>query len=163
MASVSGHVQVRQGARGRVLVALWRDAEGRHKKTLGPAWVKPHGKTAKGATRWRVADGPKPDGYLSPRDAQDALQDLLAGAPKERRPARVTHTFGEACEEWLRYVEHDRERRSSTVRDYRNPVRRYLLPHFGGPRRPSHALRPTTSTPSARRSSRSTRSSLLAR
>ncbi len=105
-------------------VALWRDAEGRHKKTLGPAWVKPHGKSPKGATRWRAADGPKPDGFLSPRDAQQALRDLLASAPKERLPARVTHTFGEACDEWLRYVEHDRGRRSSTVRDHRNTVRR---------------------------------------
>jgi integrase len=114
-----------------VWVALWRDAEGRHKRTLGPAWVKPHGKTSKGATRWRAADGPKPDGFLTPRDAAEALQDLLARAPKQKPPVRVTHTFGQACDEWLRYVENDRERRSSTVRDYRNAVRRHLLPHFG--------------------------------
>ncbi len=131
MASISGHVQVREGARGRVWVALWRDAEGRHKRTLGPAWVKPHGKTSKGATKWRAADGPKPHGFLTPRDAHEALQELLTSAPKEKRPTRVAHTFGQACGEWLRYVEHDRERRPSTVRDYRNTVHRYLLPHFG--------------------------------
>jgi len=131
MASVSGHVQVRENTRGRVWIALWRDAEGRHKKTLGPAWVKPHGKTPKGAARWRASDGPKPDGFLTPRDAEEVLRELLAGAPKEKRPRRIERTFAEACDEWLRYVEHDRERRSSTVRDYRNTVRRYLLPHFG--------------------------------
>ncbi len=131
MASVSGHVQVRQGPRGRVWVALWRDGEGRHKKTLGPAWVKPHGQTAKGAVKWRAAGGPKPEGFLTPRDAEEALRLLLAAAPREKPVGRVQHTFGEACDEWLRYVEHDRERRPSTVRDYRNTVRRYLLPHFG--------------------------------
>ncbi|MGH2970186.1 MAG: tyrosine-type recombinase/integrase [Solirubrobacteraceae bacterium] len=124
-------MQVREGARSRVWVALWRDAEGRHKKTLGRAWVKSHGKTSKGATKWRAADGPKPHGFLTPRDAHEVLQELLTSAPKEKRPIRVAHTFGQACDEWLRYVEHDRERRPSTVRDYRNTVRRYLLPHFG--------------------------------
>jgi len=114
-----------------VWVALWRDGTGRHKKTLGPAWVKPHGKTAKGAPKWRAADGPTPEGLLTPRDAEQALRELLVRAPAEPPVARVEHTFGEACEEWLRYVEHDRDRRPSTVRDYRNTVKRYLLPHFG--------------------------------
>lgn len=132
MRRVSGHVQVREGARGRVWIALWRDVDGRHKKTLGPAWVKPHGKTAKGAVRWRTADGPKPAGFLTPRDAEDALRELLTGAPTERSAERTReHTFGDACAEWLRYIEHDRDRRPSTVEDYGNAVRRYLLPHFG--------------------------------
>jgi site-specific recombinase XerD len=39
--------------------------------------------------------------------------------------------FAEASTEWLRYVEHDRQRTDFTLRDYRNTVRRYLLPHFG--------------------------------
>jgi len=34
-------------------------------------------------------------------------------------------------DEWLRYVEHDRKRRPSTVEDYRNVVRNDLLPEFG--------------------------------
>jgi hypothetical protein len=38
------------------------------------------------------------------------------------------HTFREECEEWLPYVEHDRQRSASTLRDYRNTVRPYLLP-----------------------------------
>jgi len=41
------------------------------------------------------------------------------------------HTFGEASEAWLAYVAHETDRRPSTVKDYRNTVRRYLLPEFG--------------------------------
>jgi integrase len=131
MTRASGHVQVREGARGRVWIALWRDADGRHKKTLGPAWVKPHGTSAKGAQRWRAADGPKPEGFLTPRDAEDRLRELLDGAPREKTAPRVVYTFEDACNHWLRYIEHERDRRPSTVGDYRNTVRRYLIPHFG--------------------------------
>lgn len=127
----TGHLQIREGVKGRVWVALWRDGDGRHKKTLGPAWVKSRGTTERGAQKWRAADGTAPDGYLTPREAEEALAELLAAAPKKRKPKKVVHTFGDACAEWLRYVEHDRDRRESTVRDYRNTVRLYLLPHFG--------------------------------
>lgn len=40
-------------------------------------------------------------------------------------------TFADACAEWLRYVEHDRQRAPSTLRDYRNVVKGSLLPEFG--------------------------------
>src|SRR3954466_12142801 len=46
-------------------------------------------------------------------------------------PAGPKVTFGEACSEWLRYVEFDRQRSPSTLRDYRNSVNRYLLPELG--------------------------------
>ena len=131
MSAPTGHLQVIERARGRQYVALWRDAEGRHKKVLGPAWVKPYGTTPRGATRWRAADGPRPAGHLTPKEAEAELRSILVAAPREPRVGPVQHTFAEACDEWLRYIEHDRERRSSTVRDYRNTVRRYLLPHFG--------------------------------
>ena len=96
--------------------------------------VKPHGRTARGAIKWRAADGPRPAGHLAPKEAEAELRSILATAPREPRVGRVQHTFAEACEEWLRYVEHDRERRSSTVRDYRNtgrrrtPLRRLNMP-----------------------------------
>src|SRR3954447_544843 len=122
MAAVSGHLQVVERAGGRVWVALWRAGEGRHKKALGPAWVKPHGKTAKGAAKWRAAGGPKPDGHLTPREAEAAPARRLAAAPSAPTRASALHTFGEACSKWLRYVEHDRARRPSTVGDYRNTV-----------------------------------------
>ena len=50
---------------------------------------------------------------------------------EERVRARGTVTFEQAAWEWLRYVELDRKRRPCTVRDYRNLLRRDLLPEFG--------------------------------
>src|SRR5215212_6348218 len=40
-------------------------------------------------------------------------------------------TFEDAAAEWLRYVEQDRKRRPSTVRDYRNTITGRLNPEFG--------------------------------
>jgi integrase len=44
-------------------------------------------------------------------------------------PTRAT--FEQACREWLRYVEHDRRRRPSTVRGYLHVVEGSYLPEFG--------------------------------
>ncbi|MEJ7892348.1 MAG: tyrosine-type recombinase/integrase [Solirubrobacteraceae bacterium] len=132
MAAPSGHLQVVESPRtGQRWVALWRDADGRHKKRLGPAWVRAHGSTERGGTKWRAAAGRKPDGFLSPKDAEEELRKILASAPRGKLPALKRHTFGEACAEWLRYIEFDRDRRPSTLSDYRNTVRLYLLPRFG--------------------------------
>ena len=112
--------------------ALWRDAAGRHQKLLGPAHVKDSGRrTPRGAKLWRAGDGPKPNPtWLTPKDAADRLAALLVEAPRVLDDT-VAVSFGEACTEWLRYVEHDRQRTESTMRDYRNTVRRHLLPYFG--------------------------------
>lgn len=135
MVTPSGHLQVIDTPRkGKVWVALWRDAEGRHKRRLGPAWVRAAGTTDRGGTKWRAADGRKPDGYLAPKDAEAQLAQILAAAPRQKLTPLERHTFGEACEEHLRYVEFDRERRPSTVNDYRNTMRKHLLPHFGADR-----------------------------
>ena len=80
--------------------------------------------------------GPKPDAtYLSPAQAGDELQKLLAEAPRQptdpRRKRDQDRTFAEACDAWLDYVEHEKALRPSTVRDYRNAVGCYLLPEFG--------------------------------
>ncbi|HYM80605.1 MAG TPA: site-specific integrase [Candidatus Limnocylindria bacterium] len=130
----TGHLQVVGAAGRRRYIALWRDADGRHKKLLGPAHVRDSGRrTARGARIWRAGDGPKlHPSYLTPREAGDRLAEILAAAPAAV-PAgpRFTPTFSEACAEWLRYVEFDRERTESTLRDYCHTVRRHLLPHFG--------------------------------
>src|SRR5919202_1212504 len=112
-ARITGHVQVKDGARGRKWHAFVTDATGaKSQKVLGPAWVKDTGRrTARGATIWRAADGPKPDGsYLTPKEAEDRLRELLSAAPKNGAVRQPRRTFGDACEEWLRYVEHDRQR-----------------------------------------------------
>jgi hypothetical protein len=47
-------------------------------------------------------------------------------------------TFAQAAREWLRYVEVDRGRSPSTVRDYRRLVEETFVPLFGElPLRPS--------------------------
>jgi integrase len=44
---------------------------------------------------------------------------------------RTGATFADAAAEWLRYVEHDRRRKPSTVSGYQAIVRAHLLPAFG--------------------------------
>ncbi len=44
---------------------------------------------------------------------------------------RTGVTFAEACEEYLRWLEQDRDRKPSTVRDYGSVIRAHLLPAFG--------------------------------
>jgi integrase len=101
-------------------MAKWRDAEGQHQVVLGRAWMK-RGKPA--------------EGYLTKQGAQRELDAILADARRSQltsRPRRSSSvTFGEAAAEWLRYVEHDRQRRPSTVADYRWIVERRLRPDFG--------------------------------
>ena len=40
-------------------------------------------------------------------------------------------TSADAAAEWLRYIEHDRRRKPSTVAGYQIMVRSHLLPRFG--------------------------------
>jgi integrase len=133
----TGHLQVRGKAGNRRYFALWRDADGRHQKLLGWAHVKDSGRrTPRGAVVWRAGDGPKPAlDWLTPADAATALGELLAAAPKLPTPAghrgSSAVTFGEACAEWLRYIEHERHRTPSTMADYRSSVHAGLLPGFG--------------------------------
>jgi hypothetical protein len=134
----TGHLQVHEPGSGKRFYALWRDGTGkRHKKLLGKAWVKPYGVTARGATRWRGADGPKPGPeWLTPREAEDILRALLADLVLNEPPPppKPTVSFVEAADEWLRYIEFDRERRPTTLRDYRNTIYGALIPHFGAER-----------------------------
>ena len=133
----TGHLQVKGGAGSRRYFALWRDADGRHQVLLGPAHVKDSGRrTPRGAVIWSAGDGPLPSpDHLTPADAAAALSELLAAAPKLATPAGQRGsgavTFGEACAEWLRYVEHERKRKRSTLGDYSSSVRAGLLPGFG--------------------------------
>lgn len=85
-----------------------RDRDGRQiKRRLGP-----------------VADWPR-------KAAKDALRDWLTDLG--RTPGRGDHTvtFGYAASARLHYVEHERQRTPSTVRDYRNSVARHLVPRLG--------------------------------
>ena len=127
----SGHLQVTGPKGRRAWYALWRDADGRHQKRPGAAHVRDSGRrTPRGAVIWRAASGSKPEpSYLTPAEAEDALLRLLSSAPRPptdpRRLREQDHSFGEACEAWLAYVAEEKDRRPSTIGDYRNAVWRY--------------------------------------
>jgi integrase len=90
-------------------------------------------RSERGAIVWRAGDGPKPGPeWLTPREARDRLAAILEGAARTARPSGSdVITLEDACAEWLRYIEYDRQRTASTLRDYRNTVRGYLLPGLG--------------------------------
>src|SRR4051794_832248 len=115
----SGHVEMVERKRGPQFYIRYRVAGGPQKmKLLGPAWT---------------GKGRPPEGYFTKKTANDALHALLTDARRGQLPGSTPSgaTFKDAAEEWLRYVEHDRKRRSSTVNDYRNHVNRDLLAEFG--------------------------------
>jgi hypothetical protein len=138
----SGHLQVVDRRGGRRWHALWRDADGRHQKVLGPAWVKDSGKrTARGAILWHTANGPKPDpSYLTPADAADELRRILAGAPRASttRGRQAGPSFETVALDWLEHGERKRGLKHSTVKDYRYLLRNHLLPAFAD--RPLRAI-----------------------
>ncbi len=136
--AITGHLRIEERKGGRVWVAKYARAEGgTTRKVLGPAWVKDSGrKTERGATVWRVADGTKPDGYLSPREAQAELADLLSrerAKPISTRPRVAGRTFGDACRAYLTYAGTEQERpvADSTLRAYKGIVECHLIPAFG--------------------------------
>ncbi|WP_187368877.1 tyrosine-type recombinase/integrase [Baekduia soli] len=122
--------------RGRVWVAKYRRADGSStRKVLGPAWVKDSGRaTPRGATVWRAADGTKPEGSLTPKEAQEALRVLLESeraVPVARRPGAADASFGAAAAAWLSYVEVERGIATTTLNRYRSLVGVHLVPAFG--------------------------------
>lgn len=133
----TGHLQVKGPRGARRYYALWRDAEGRHQRLLGPAHVKDSGrKTSRGAVVWRTADGPRPGpDWLTPDEAAVVLRSLLAAAPVERsEPASEftsARTFADVCEEWLRHGERERQLKPSTLVDYRSSLSARILPALG--------------------------------
>jgi integrase len=115
---VSGHVELREGTRGGVFYLKYRVPSGRQvKRRLGPAW--------KGRGR-------PPAGYFTRRTADEALQELLADARRGTLAGMeiIDATFADAAAEWLRYVEHERDVKPSTLSDYRHMAAR-LCRDFG--------------------------------
>jgi integrase len=139
---LAGHLQVRGGAGARRYFASWWDAAGtRHMQKLGDAHVKDRGRrTPRGAVIWRAGSGPCPRGALTPKMAQQALDEILeegrqapSELPAERRVANAEAipTFGDVVMAWLTYLETEKRRKKSTVQDARNVAHADLLPRFG--------------------------------
>jgi integrase len=116
---VSGHVFRAERKRGPQWFAKYRLPDGRQvQKKIGPAWTE----------RGRPAAG-----YFTKRTAEDWLRAVLDEARRGTLPGLVKTdvTFAEAADEWLRYIEHDRGRKPSTIAGYRALLRAQLLPTFG--------------------------------
>jgi integrase len=137
--TISGTVVAEARTARRVWVARYRLAStGRFtRKTLGPAWVRDSGRrTPRGAVVWRAAAGTKPAGHLTPREADAELAKLIEAeqAKLDDRPLVVVtgpQTFGDAVEEWLRFVTFEKQLAAGTLRRYRGIVDVHLIPEFG--------------------------------
>ena len=115
----TGHVFRVERKRGPVWYAKYRLPDGRQiQKKLGPAWT---------------ARGRPPSGYLTKRTAEAWLRHTLDAARRGELPGLVKTgaRFADAAMEWLRYVEHDRDCKPSTLSDYRSVLNAHLLPAFG--------------------------------
>jgi integrase len=103
----SGHVFRVERKRGPVWYAKYRLPDGRQvQRKLGPAWT---------------ARGRPPAGYFTKRTAEAWLDDVLAQARRGELPGMVATgaTVADAAAEWLRWAEHDRACKPSTLSDYR--------------------------------------------
>jgi hypothetical protein len=138
--SITGSVALEARSGGRVWVAGYRKAStGKFtRKVLGPAWARDSGRrTARDAVVWRAAPGSKQDGYLTPQDAEAALERLLEAERAEllNRPAPVSptapKTLADATAAWLAYVTDEKQRAPSTLRRYRGIVAGHLHAEFG--------------------------------
>jgi integrase len=86
-------------------------------KMLGPEWP---------------GKGPPPPGYFDRRSAQEALEAILTDARRGAiELARTGVTFEQAAVEWLRWGQHERGWKRSTLVDRRSLLRCHLLPEFG--------------------------------
>ena len=120
MADVSGSIYTLDRKRGPVWYMKFRPPSGRQvQRKIGPVLTE----------RSRP-----PAGYFTRKTAKAELEEVLTDVRRGAVPDpgdSSGKTFGDAVAEWLRYVEDDKARRPSTVRDYRNTADGTLLPEFG--------------------------------
>jgi len=118
----TGHVYRRVGKRRSTWYAKYRLPDGRQvQKRIGPAWTE---------------RGRPPAAHYTKRTAEAWLRAVLDEARRGTLPGlvRTVATFADAAAEFLRYVEHDRSIKPSTLTDYRSIVTAHLLPAFGAMR-----------------------------
>jgi len=109
---ISGHVYRVERTRGPAWYAKYRLPDGRQvQKKLGPAWT---------------ARGRPAAGHFTKRTAQAWLDDVLAQARRGELQGMVATgaTVADAAAEWLRWAEHDRACKPSTLTDYRHTADR---------------------------------------
>jgi integrase len=114
MLRATGHVFRVERGHGPVWYAKYRLPTGRQiQKKLGPAWT---------------GRGRPPAGYYTKRLAQDWLDDVLARARRNELPGMVATgaTLEDAAAEWLRYCDHERAVKLSTLTEYRHAADRIV-------------------------------------
>lgn len=116
---LSGHVFRVERKRGPTWYAKYRLPDGRQvQRKVGPAWTE----------RGRPAAG-----YFTKRTAEDWLWDVFDQARRGTLPGlvRTGATVADAAAEYLRYIEHYRMRKPSTVQGYRWIVDARVVPELG--------------------------------
>ncbi|WP_249009266.1 site-specific integrase [Conexibacter sp. DBS9H8] len=115
----TGHIEVRQLKGGDTFYAKLKLADGSQaRRSLGKVWAK------------RSAP---PAGYLTHRQAEAKLAEILAGKDPSVEVNRDPNaaTFRQACDEFMRHRRDDRQRKTSTLRDYESVIEYRLVPRFG--------------------------------
>lgn len=85
-----------------------------------------------------------PEGYLTRGMAGARLEAILAGGDPLVNIAPSHVTFGKACDEHLRYLEHDRQRKPSYLKDCRSIVNGPCCPSSVSRRQSRTSPRPTS-------------------
>ncbi len=119
---LSGSVFLRRLARGDVWYARVRVGTKDTKKRIGPAWTK---------------RSTCPPGHFTKATAERWLREYMVEVERGQRVEQQATgaTWEDACREWLRWIEHDRKRKRSTVRDYRLTVEANLIDDLGADRK----------------------------
>lgn len=115
--SPTGSVITVQRKSGPVLYIKARDRSGRQiKRRLGPL---------------HNGRGKRPSASWTMKQATAELHSFLTDLGRAPDGPSAAMTLEAASLAWLHYIEHERERRPSTVGDYRSALSRHILPFFG--------------------------------
>lgn len=90
------------------------------KRRIGPAHVVPDRDGG-----WKKKRGPAMDGTFTEKEAVARMGELVKAHTEEQgiRRSKREATFGDAADDWLRYLERE-DRKPSTIADYRNLLAR---------------------------------------
>ena len=121
-----GHLQVKLDANGRTRAfwAFWREEDNNKRgRRLGLAHVRDSGRrTARGAIVWRAGYGGKPGpDYVTPQEAEDQLEEILAALRAGAEERQVEQTRGSLCqaaEGWLAERKSEKGLKRSTTAGY---------------------------------------------